>query len=336
MPVDPIIQPILDAINAAGLPDRSLPVAQRRAMANAAAAKSFVAMSEPGPDMASVRDHTIAVDGGKITVRVFVPRRATVLPIHVNFHGGGWFMGTLELDEAAMRWIASEVGCIVASVDYRLAPEYRYPTAAEDCYAALLWTVAHAAELGGDPSTVSVGGGSAGGNLAAVVAQMARDRGGPPLVFQLLEIPVTDCTLSQPSVDENGEGYMLTKASMHDMVNDYLGDLNKATEPYASPLLAADLSGLPPALIMTCEYDPLRDDGDAYAQRLREAGVPVTIRCWPGMIHGAGAFTAILPSAREYRTMVIDALGAAHRGARSGPTASSVSQGRGRTQGEPG
>ncbi len=316
LPVDPIIQPILDAINAAGQPERTLPAAERRDIANAAAAKSFVAMSEPGPDMASVTDHTIEVDGGKITVRVFVPHRSLPLPIHVNFHGGGWFMGTLELDEAAMRWIASEVGCIVASVDYRLAPEHKYPTAAEDCYAALLWTVDHAAELGGDGSRVSVGGGSAGGNLAAVIALMARDRGGPPLLFQLLEIPATDLTLSQPSIEENGEGFMLTKASMHEMVRDYLGDLSKATEPYASPLLAADHSGLPPALIMTCEYDPLRDDGDAYAKRLAAAGVPVEIRCWPGMIHGAGAFTAILPSARDYRTLVIDALSAAHGGTR--------------------
>ena len=314
MPVDPIIQPILDAINAAGQPDRSLPVAERREMANAAAAKGFIAMSEPGPDMASITDHTVAVEGGEITVRVFVPKRAQPLPVHVNFHGGGWFMGTLELDEAQMRWIAAEVGCIVASVDYRLAPEHKYPTAANDCFAALVWTVDHAEELGGDPSRVSVGGGSAGGNLAAVIALMARDRGGPPLLFQLLEIPATDLTLSQPSIEENGEGYMLTKASMQEMVVDYLGDLSLATEPYASPLLAADHARLPPALIMTCEYDPLRDDGDAYATRLREAGVPVTLRCWEGMIHGAGAFTAILPSARDYRSTVIDALAAAHGG----------------------
>lgn len=314
MPVDPIIQPILDAIHAAGPPDRSLPVAERREMANAAAAKGFIAMSEPGPDMASITDHTVAVEGGEITVRVFVPKRALPLPVHVNFHGGGWFMGTLELDEAQMRWIAAEVGCIVASVDYRLAPEHKYPIAVNDCFAALVWTVDHAEELGGDPSKVSVGGGSAGGNLAAVIALMARDRGGPPLLFQLLEIPATDLTLSQPSIDENGEGFMLTKASMQEMVADYLGDLSLAAEPYASPLLAADHAGLPPALIMTCEYDPLRDDGDAYAARLREAGVPVTLRCWEGMIHGAGAFTAILPSARAYRSTVIDALAAAHGG----------------------
>ena len=218
MPVDPIIQPILDAINAAGQPDRSLPVAERREMANAAAAKGFIAMSEPGPDMASITDHTVAVEGGEITVRVFVPKRALPLPVHVNFHGGGWFMGTLELDEAQMRWIAAEVGCIVASVDYRLAPEHKYPTAANDCFAALVWTVDHAEELGGDGSRVSVGGGSAGGNLAAVIALMARDRGGPPLLFQLLEIPATDLTLSQPSIEENGEGFMLTKASMQEMV----------------------------------------------------------------------------------------------------------------------
>jgi acetyl esterase len=264
--------------------------------------------------MVSVTDHRVPVDGGEITVRVFVPDGAVPMPGHVNFHGGGWFMGTLKLDEPTMRWIAAGAGCVVASVDYRLAPEHKYPTAAEDCYAALRWTVDNAALLGIDPSRVSVGGGSAGGNLAAVVALMARDRGGPPLCFQLLDIPATDLTLSQPSVDQNAEGYMLTRASMEEMVVDYLGDPSRATEPYASPLFAADLSGLPPALILTCEYDPLRDDGAAYGRRLAEAGVPVTVGCWLGMIHGAGALTAILPAARNYRSTIIGSLRAALHG----------------------
>jgi acetyl esterase len=308
VPVDPLIQPILDAMNAAPPADPSLSVAERRAMADAAAEEHFTALSEPGPEVESVTDHRVPVDGGEITVRVLVPHGTAPWPAHVNFHGGGWYMGTLKLDEPTMRWIAAEVGCVVASVDYRLAPEHKYPTAAEDCYAALRWTVDHAGELGIDPSRVSVGGGSAGGNLAAAVALMARDRGGPRLRFQLLDIPATDLTLGQPSIDENGEGYMLTRASMEEMVLGYLGDRSRATEPYASPLLAADVSGLPPALIMTCEFDPLRDDGAAYGRRLEEAGVPVTVRCWPGMFHGAGALTAILPAARDYRTTIIEAL----------------------------
>ena len=175
MPVDPIIQPLLDAINAAPPPDPSLSVEERRALANQAAEKGFTATSEPGPEMRTVVDHQIPVDGGKIAVRVFTPNGTAPMPLHVNFHGGGWFMGTLELDEPEMRWIAAEVGCVVASVDYRLAPEHKYPIAPEDCYAALRWAVEHAAELGADAGRVSVGGGSAGGNLAAVIALMARD-----------------------------------------------------------------------------------------------------------------------------------------------------------------
>ena len=172
---------------------------------------SFVALSEPGPDVAQIDDRVIPVDGGEITVRVYTPDGDGPFPAHVYFHGGGFWLGDLDFSDGTCRELCDGAKCVVVSVDYRLAPEHTYPTAPEDSYAALLWTVAHADELGIDTTRVSVGGASAGGNLAAVVALMARDRSGPPLVAQVLEIPVTDLTMSQPSVVENGEGYLLTR-----------------------------------------------------------------------------------------------------------------------------
>jgi acetyl esterase len=181
------------------------------------------------------------------------------------------------------------------------------------CYSALLWTVAHADELQIDPSRVSIGGGSAGGDLAAVVAMMARDRDGPPLVLQVLDIPVTDLTMSCPSVVENGEGYLLTREAIEQYVDLYLEDPSDAKNPYASPLLAEDLSGLPPAIVMTAEFDPLRDEGEAYAARLAAAGVPVTHRRWLGHVHGSSGMTGLLTSACEWRSEVIDAMRAAYQ-----------------------
>src|SRR5207253_308870 len=247
MPVDPALQPMLDAVNAAPPRAEDLPVADARAQAEAMMDQSFLALGDEGPDVASTVDHRVKVEGGDITVRVYTPHGAAPFPAHLYIHGGGFWMGAVEQFDSGCRHTAEGAGCVVASVDYRLAPEHAFPTAPEDCYAALLWLVAHAAELGVDTTRISVGGGSAGGNLAAVVALMARDRGGPPLVFQVLEIPVTDMTMSHPSVDENGEGYILTKDAMVQCVGYYLRTPADAKNPYASPLFADDLSGLPPA-----------------------------------------------------------------------------------------
>ncbi|MHB8463348.1 MAG: alpha/beta hydrolase [Acidimicrobiales bacterium] len=210
--------------------------------------------------------------------------------------------------------MATGAGCIVASVEYRLAPDHPFPTEPEDCYRALYWLVEHADTLGIDPTRISVGGASSGGNLAAVVALMARDRGGPPLVAQILEVPVIDLTLSQPSIEENGDGYLLTRAAIEQSYRYYLTDPADATNPYASPIFAHDLAGLPPALIMTCEFDPLRDEGEAYARRLADAGVPTTLRRWDGQIHGSHVLDKLLPAeATQARQMIIAALRAAYQ-----------------------
>ena len=174
---------------------------------------------------------------------------------------------------------------MIVSVDYRLAPENPFPAAPEDCYTATQWVAAHAAKFQGDPSRLAVGGDSSGGNLAAVVALMARDRSGPKLVFQLMLFPATDFRLSTPSMEELGKGYTVTKPQMIWIRNNYLPDVADWTNPLASPLLAPDLSGLPPALIITAEYDPLRDDGELYGKRLQEAGVPAKISRYDGMLH---------------------------------------------------
>jgi len=269
---------------------------------------SFLALSEPGPNVANVEDRVVAVDDGEITVRVYTPAGAGPFPCHVYFHGGGFWLGDLDFSDGTCRELCDGAVCVVVSVDYRLAPEHTYPTAPEDSFAALRWTVEHAEELDIDLARVSVGGASAGGNLAAVVALMARDRGGPPLVLQILEIPVTDLTMGQPSIVENGEGYLLTRAAMEAYRGFYLADLADANQAYASPLLADDLRNLPPAVVMTSEMDPLRDEGEAYAARLRDAGVPVTAKRWDGQVHGSSSMTAILPSARAFRSEVINAL----------------------------
>jgi acetyl esterase len=315
MPLDPRLQPLVDLMNAqAPADDTGMSVAELRARAHAGMELSYLAMGDPGPDVASIVDHRIAVGGdgiepGEITVRVYTPDGAGPFPGHLYLHGGGFWLGEPAQFDSNCKAIAAGAGCVVASVDYRLAPEHRFPVAPEDCYTALQWFVAHADDLGVDPRRVSVGGGSAGGNLSAVVALMARDRSGPSLVFQVLEIPVTDLTGSHPSIEENGEGYLLTKAGMQQCVDYYLAEPGDAKHPYASPLFASDLSGLPSALVMTAEFDPLRDEGEAYGARLQEAGVPTVVRRWDGQFHGSQSMSKVIPdAAAEYRDMVCAAL----------------------------
>ena len=313
MPVDPALAPILEAVAAHPPAAEGVSVDELRDAANSLMEAAFISLGEDPPEVAHVQDRVVPVHGGEITVRVYTPFGEGPFPGHVYFHGGGFWLGNLDSADSGCRQTCLGAECVVVSVDYRLAPEHKFPTAPEDCYAALLWTVEHADDLGIDASRVSVGGASAGGNLAAVVSLMARDRGGPPLVLQVLEIPVTDLTMSHASVEENGEGYLLTRRAMEQYRDFYLADPADATEPYASPLLASDLSGLPPAVVMTAEFDPLRDEGEAYAARLAEAGVPVTQRRWAGHVHGSSVMTKLVPSATDWRAAELDAIRDAYR-----------------------
>jgi acetyl esterase len=226
----------------------------------------------------------------------------------VFYHGGGWVIGDLEVADRPCRSLCAGAGCVVVSVDYRLAPEHRFPAAADDAYAAAQWVSAHAADLGADPARLAVGGDSAGGNLTAVVALMARDQGGPPIAFQLLIYPVAGCDLDTVSYRDNAEGYLLTRAAMEWFWGHYIPDEAARRHPYASPLSAENLAGLPPAFVVTAEYDPLRDEGEAYAERLRRAGVPVTLKRYAGMIHGFFQLAGVLDQGRQVLTDASSAL----------------------------
>jgi acetyl esterase len=242
-------------------------------------------MRPVNPELAigAVEDRTVETDSGAIPVRIYRPSAKGLLPILMNFHGGGWVIGDLDTADAVSRGLAEAAGCIVISVDYRLAPEHVYPAAVDDAYAATCWAAANAAELGGS-GRLAVTGESAGGNLAAVVCQKARDEGGPAIDFQLLAYPVVDHDLSRASYDENGEGYLLEKDTMVWFWDHYCAP-ERRSEPAASPLLAESLANLPPAVVLTAEFDPLRDEGAAYAEALAAAGVPAKHICFEGLVH---------------------------------------------------
>jgi acetyl esterase len=229
-----------------------------------------------------------AADGYEIPVRTYQPAAdAPSTAVLVWYHGGGWVTGDLDSSDAVCHLLAHHAGTVVVSVDYRLAPEHRFPTAAEDAYAGARWAAAHASELGAAPELLAVGGASAGGNLAAAVALMARDREGPRLAHQLLVYPVTDRDFTRDSYAANGTGFGLTRESMQWYWRQYLGeDENAARNPYAAPLRCQDLTRLPRAHILTAEYDPLRDEGEEYARCLEEQGVMTVMTRFPGMIHG--------------------------------------------------
>jgi acetyl esterase/lipase len=242
------------------------------------------------PEVAEIRDLKIPVDGDEIDIRVVIPEGDGPFGGYVHFHGGAFRLGTIHSSHtrALNRYWAANVPCVVVDVEYRLAPEHKFPTGPEDCYAALLWTAEHAAEIDVDPERLAVGGESAGGTLATVIALMARDRGGPKLRGQILEIPAPDMvrTLNYPSFEELGDKFIINPRMVEQTNRDYLPTPEDAHNPYASPMLA-DLSGLPPAHVMTAEFDPLRDCGEEYAKRLEAAGVPTTSRRHAGHIHGS-------------------------------------------------
>jgi acetyl esterase len=281
MPLDPQAQALLEQMKAMGFTyTPELTVTRAREMVQA-----MLAVRPAGEPVASVEDRLIPGPAGTIPIRIYTPVGSGTFPVLVFFHTGGWMIGNLDSQDPLCRRITNRSGCIVVSVDYRLAPENPFPAAVEDSYEASTWVATHAAEFGGDPSRVAIVGDSAGGNLATVVALLARDRGGLDLAFQVLMFPATDFRLSTPSIEEMGEGYNVTKAQMMWIRNNYLSDQADRTNPLASPLLAPDLSGLPPALIIYAEYDPLRDDAEAYATRLKEAGVSVKASRYDGLIH---------------------------------------------------
>jgi len=294
MPLDPQAKAVLDQFASMGGQQlHEMSVAQARELI-----LGMVALAGEPESIAQMENRTVPGPAGQIPVRIYTPVGTAPFPVLVYFHGGGWVIGNLDTHDGICRSLANRVGCLVVSVDYRLAPEHRFPAAPEDCYAATRWLAEHAGSLGGDKGRIAVGGDSAGGNLAAVVALMARDRGGPKLAFQLLVYPATDTDFETRSYRENSEGYFLTRADMVWFWNHYAPRDEDRRNPYAAPLRAASLRGLPPALVITAEFDPLCDDGNAYAARLREDGVPVRLSQQDGLIHGFFQMGAVIDRGR--------------------------------------
>jgi acetyl esterase/lipase len=271
----------------------------------------LLTLDNPPEAVARVDELKIPGPGGSIPARMYTPEGKGLFPVLVYFHGGGWVVGTLETHDTCCRALAVRAGCVVVSVDYRLAPEHKFPAAAEDAYAATCWVAEKGASLDLDPARIAVGGDSAGGNLATVVCLMARDRNGPRLCHQLLIDPGTNHSFDTPSYRENAEGYYLTKEKMIYFWNQYLPDEASGRHPHASPLQAPDLGALPPALIITAGYDPLRDEDEDYANRLRAAGVPVKLSRYESMIHGFIIMGAVVDHTRAAREEAARALRAA-------------------------
>jgi acetyl esterase len=293
MAVAPEIRALLDQMDAWGRPPlHHQSVEQARAFH----VEDAPALNGPAAPVAAVADRIVPGPDSGLPVRVYTPEGEPPFPIVVFFHGGGWVVGTLDTYDPLCRALAAAVPAVVVSVDYRLAPEHRWPAAVEDAYAATLWASRNAAELGGVQHRLAVAGDSAGGNLAAVVALGARDRGGPPVAFQLLVYPVLDAAADTVSYREYADGFYLTAAGMRWYWDHYLGAADGAA-PDASPLRAAFLAELPPALVIGAEHDILRDEGEAYVARLQDARVAATATRYPGVVHGFFRWRAVTPAA---------------------------------------
>jgi acetyl esterase len=301
MPVDPQIQALLD--KGTGVPaTHTLPVDVARAQYEAR-----IALMAPPAEIAAVDERAIDGPGGKLRIRVYTPTGKGPFPLLVFFHGSGFVLCSLDTHDGMCRNLCAGAGCVVVSVDYRLAPEHKFPAGLDDCLDATRWAATHAAELGADPARIAVAGDSAGGNMATVTALRVRDEGGPTLCGQLLLYPVTDYhTPGTPSYEENAEGYDLSRDTMRWFWDHYLNDPSEGAHPHASPLRAAKLSALPPALVITAEYDPLRDEGEFYAEKLKAAGVPAILTRYDGVNHGFMFWVGVVDKAGAAMSQACD------------------------------
>ena len=293
MALDPQMKALLDQMAAANLqPFHKLTPQEARAARRAP-------QGEPEP-VAHVEDRTIPGPGGEIPVRIYVPKGNGPFGVLVYFHGGGWVVGNIDMTDQPCRMLTNAGRCVTISVDYRLAPEHKFPAGPEDCYAATKWAADNAAALNCDAARIAVGGTSAGATLAAAVALMARDRGGPRVSYQLLVYPATTSALDTPSHRQFAKDsyYILSRADMEWFWGHYLGSEADRTNPYACPASAQTLRSVAPAFVITAEYDPLRDEGEAYAARLREEGVQVVLRRYDGVTHGFFGMPAQLDKAK--------------------------------------
>jgi acetyl esterase len=302
VPFDPQVRAMRERVVASGAPPLyTLRVDEARA-ADLAAIQAAAGTGEP---VHEVTDRLLPGPGGDLPVRVYRPSATTEpLPAVVYFFGGGWTLGSIDTSDEICRHLANSVPCQVITVGYRLAPEHPFPAAVHDCYAATAWIADNAAELGVDRDRIAVAGDSAGGNLATVVALLARDRGAPALVAQVLVYPNTDFRGNTESMRDNDDDALFNRRSVAWYWSQYLVTPEDGLDPLVSPLRADDLGGLSPALVITAEYDPLRDEGEQYAERLRAAGVPVTATRYAGMVHGFFAMAGVLDGGRAARAQV--------------------------------
>jgi acetyl esterase len=276
---------------------------------------NFLRFSSRGPEVHSISDFDISVGGGRITARVYHPGPEDGLPAHLSLHGGGWWHGSIDdcISDAIWRQRCMQARTVVIGLDYRLAPEHRFPAALNDTYAALCWMTDNAGTLRIDPGNISVGGSSAGGNLAAALTVKARDEHGPRLSFQLLEVPVLDLTqaTARRAVTQDGTGQDMVD-EISSAIEHYLSDPGQARDPLVSPLLAGDLSGLPPAVVFTAELDPLHAEGEQYAERLAAAGVSARAIRHPGALHGTAMLTRTWAPAAAWQRDAAAVLREAH------------------------
>jgi acetyl esterase len=260
-------------------------------------------LAGPAPEMERVEERTIEGQHGRATLRILVPIE-NPRGVLLYYHGGGWVIGSIDESDTVARKLAERTSCAVVLVEYRLAPEHRYPTAVEDSYAALEWVGKQLTDIAGQEVPLIVAGDSAGGNLAAVMAVRSRDRGGPPIALQVLIYPVTDADFDRPSYTDPENELLLTRDAMIWCWDHYLPESSRRTEPDASPLHTENLSGLPPAVILTAEHDVLRDEGEAYAARLDEAGVPTDLQRYAGQTHGFFTLLMLPGSERGFQQVV--------------------------------
>jgi acetyl esterase len=326
--LDPAVLAHLEAMDLRDL--SGMEPAIRRRLMTEEVDRIFRLFGEPGPAVAAVRDHRVGVDGGEIRVRTYHPAEAPidsarpVMPsVHVLLHGGAWTGGSIDelVTDADARHLAAGVGCVVATVEYRLAPEHRFPVPVHDVIAAVRWVRREAGALGVDPSVLTVGGNSAGANLAAAAVVGAGDLGLRAIV---LEVPVLDLSRepAEALADLDPERAAVLAAVLPQVEAaraGYLGDVSLGTSPVASPMLAPDLSIFPETVILTAEYDPLRIDGERFARRLRAAGVPVHLSCYAGALHFSPILTGTWPTARRWQHDVVSHLRRIHHPVSDGP-----------------
>ncbi|MEE2059678.1 alpha/beta hydrolase [Rhodococcus artemisiae] len=302
MALDEHVSQLIDALNSQGFTSfEQFSVEQARGVVD-----TFTGLQATAQDVARVENLSYPGEVGDLPLRIYVPEGTGPRPVVLYLHGGGFIGGSIDVADEPCRAVANGTGAIVVSAEYRLAPEHPFPAAPDDAYAALIWVAARIADFGGDPDNIVLAGDSAGGNLAAVTALRTRDEGGPRLRGQVLIYPVIDPNSDFPSTREYADGYIITKPGLDWFWNHYLAGPGDASNPYAVPSRADDLSGLPPALVLTNEYEVGRDEAEDYAARLQDAGVDSVVRRFDGLVHGVFWMSGAVPRSSEVLAAVCD------------------------------